>query len=188
MAEESPEAAQPEASKYEAENWSNAITIYVGNLGFRETEADVRKLFEPFGRILTISLMRRGGGHDFSGTAFVVMSSRDEGVAAMEKLNGTTHNDLRLTVEEARQAYDPSYRRPHRRREDETYNYYYRRSDGRRGSPRRSDDRRESRRRDDDRYGRGSSVYESRGRESSSRRRVVDDRRTRYQGRNRDSD
>jgi RNA recognition motif-containing protein len=157
MAGESPEPPRRERRQFEPEDWSNAITIYTSNLGFRETEADVRAIFEPFGRVLTVSLCRRSG--EFTGTAFVVMAQREEGLAAIERLNGTAHNDFRLTVEQSRNAYDPAYRRPRRRHED-------RRRDAppvlrreRSSSPRRDD--RGGRRRDDDAR-RDAPVYEYR--------------------------
>ena len=59
------------------------LTVFVGNLSFETTEAEVRELFEPCGRIVELRVPRErggdGGGERIRGIAFVQFSS-DAGV------------------------------------------------------------------------------------------------------------
>ena len=62
----------------------HTATVFVGNLSFETTEAEVRELFEPCGRIVELRVPRErggdgGGGERIRGIAFVQFSS-DAGV------------------------------------------------------------------------------------------------------------
>jgi RNA recognition motif-containing protein len=94
-----------------AEEWSRAVTVYVSNLPYSETEQTVRALFEPFGRVLKALMKRDRWSLEFQGTAFVAMDSRDAATAAIKALNGAEYRGVRLRVEPAVRPYDPNYRR-----------------------------------------------------------------------------
>ncbi len=82
--------------------------IYVGNLPFTATEAEVRDMFEEFGSIDSVSLITDRETGRPRGFGFVEMSSgADEAIAA---LNQTDMGGRSLNINEAR----PRVERPRR--------------------------------------------------------------------------
>jgi len=78
------------------------INIYVGNLSFKATEDDVREAFGAHGEVLKVGIiMDRDSGRS-RGFGFVEMADKEEGLAAIEALNGTELGGRSLTVNEAR--------------------------------------------------------------------------------------
>lgn len=76
--------------------------LYVGNLSYRVTDADLRNLFEPHGEIVSAQVvMDRDTGRS-KGFGFVEMSNNQEADAAMSALDGQESEGRRLTVNEAR--------------------------------------------------------------------------------------
>jgi len=74
--------------------------LYVGNLSFRTTEAELKELFAQSGPVETVRIVtdRETGGS--KGFAFVEM---DEGAdQAIAQINGKDFNGRALTVSEAR--------------------------------------------------------------------------------------
>lgn len=79
------------------------MNIYVGNLSFSVTEAELRQAFLAFGQVICANMMNDtyiGSGQP-RGYAFVEMSSRSEGQAAILGLNGTKLGDRTVDVIEA---------------------------------------------------------------------------------------
>ena len=76
------------------------MNIYVGNLSRDVTEADLRQAFEAFGKVVSVSMVRDRRGQP-KGFAFVEMSSREEGLAAIEELKGKSLNGRIMDVVEA---------------------------------------------------------------------------------------
>ncbi len=78
------------------------MKLYVGNLSFQTSEAQLRELFEPFGSVSSASLvMDRDTGRP-RGFGFVEMDNDEEARAAMNDLNGKSVDGRDLTVNEAR--------------------------------------------------------------------------------------
>ncbi len=78
------------------------MKLYVGNLAFSATDTDLREVFSQFGTVTDASiLMDRTSGRS-RGFGFVTMGSHEEGLAAIEGLNGQEVGGRRLTVNEAR--------------------------------------------------------------------------------------
>jgi cold-inducible RNA-binding protein len=76
--------------------------IYVGNLPFSTTEAELQQIFESHGTVSRVNVvMDRDTGRP-RGFAFVEMANETEGNAAIEALNGTQVGGRALTVNEAR--------------------------------------------------------------------------------------
>ena len=76
--------------------------LYVGNLSFDTSEAELRSHFEQFGAVTDIYVaMDKMTGRP-RGFAFVTMGTADEAKSAAEKLNGTDLGGRQLTVNEAR--------------------------------------------------------------------------------------
>ncbi|WP_404425353.1 RNA recognition motif domain-containing protein [Nibricoccus sp. IMCC34717] len=76
--------------------------LYVGNLSFQTSEADLRDAFSPFGNITDVYVaMDRMTGRP-RGFAFVTYSTADESKVAAEKMNGAQLGGRELTVNEAK--------------------------------------------------------------------------------------
>ena len=80
--------------------------IYVGNLDFATTETEIRTLFEPFGQIDNVSLVRDKFSGQSRGFAFVEMSNDSEAEQAIQNLNGKQVGNRNITVNEARPRED----------------------------------------------------------------------------------
>ena len=80
-------------------------TIYVGNLPFSSSEADVRELFEQHGTVQSVKLITDRETGRPRGFGFVEMEE-DEANAAIEALNGVDCGGRSLRVNEARERGD----------------------------------------------------------------------------------
>jgi RNA recognition motif-containing protein len=92
-------------------------TIYVGNLPFSATEAEVHELFAQYGTVHSVKLITDRETGKPRGFGFVEME-RDEANAAIQALNGADFNGRTLRVNEAKErsgARDDSGERRQRR-------------------------------------------------------------------------
>ncbi len=76
--------------------------IYIGNLPFSATEAEIRQLFEGYGSVSRIHLVTDRDTGRPRGFGFVDMDNDGEADAAMKGLNGSDMGGRTLTVNEAR--------------------------------------------------------------------------------------
>ncbi len=76
--------------------------IFVGNLDFGTTEESIRALFEQYGTVDRVSLVRDRDTGQSRGFAFVEMADAAEGERAISALNGTTLGSRAINVNEAR--------------------------------------------------------------------------------------
>jgi RNA recognition motif-containing protein len=76
--------------------------VFVGNMNFQTTEAELRALFEPFGQVARVHIaMDRETGRA-RGFAFVEMPNDAEAASAMSGLDGKEVGGRALKVNEAR--------------------------------------------------------------------------------------
>ncbi len=76
--------------------------VFVGNMNFQTTEAELRALFEPFGQVTRVHIaMDRETGRA-RGFAFVEMPNDAEAATAMQSLDGKEVGGRALKVNEAR--------------------------------------------------------------------------------------
>lgn len=76
--------------------------LYVGNLSYETTDADLTSIFEKHGRVASSQvIMDRDTGRS-KGFAFVEMGTDQEAQAAISALSGQMTNGRQLTVNEAR--------------------------------------------------------------------------------------
>ncbi|NIA06167.1 MAG: RNA-binding protein [Actinobacteria bacterium] len=80
--------------------------IYVGNLSFDVTEAQLREAFAAFGTVDKASLVTDRMTGRSRGFGFVEMANDDEGKAAIEGLNGSDMGGRSLTVNLAKPKVD----------------------------------------------------------------------------------
>jgi RNA recognition motif-containing protein len=76
--------------------------LYVGNLGFNVSSADLEQLFAPHGTVQSAQVITDRSTGQSRGFGFVEMDSDQEAQAAMAALNGQEHDGRALTVNEAR--------------------------------------------------------------------------------------
>jgi len=77
--------------------------LYVGNLAFSTTEEQIREMFQPYGAIEKINVVRDQDSGQPRGFAFVEMTSDGAAAKAIENLNGRDLQGRTLTVNEAQQ-------------------------------------------------------------------------------------
>jgi len=76
--------------------------LYVGNLHFETTNADLEALFSPIGTCESVAVITDRDTGRSRGFAFVEMASASEAQAAIEQLNGRELQGRALAVNEAR--------------------------------------------------------------------------------------
>ncbi len=75
--------------------------LYVGNIPFSATEADLRELFEPHGSIESINVITDRETGRPRGFAFVEMNDAESASKAMQALDGLDMGGRNLKVNEA---------------------------------------------------------------------------------------
>ena len=78
------------------------MNIYVGNLSFDTTEADIQAAFVAFGEVKEVRLISDRYSGRSKGFAFVEMPKSSEAEAAIQDLNGKPFQGRPITVNEAR--------------------------------------------------------------------------------------
>jgi RNA recognition motif-containing protein len=78
------------------------MNIYVGNLSFRATEAEVEGLFSPYGQVDSVALINDRETGRPRGFGFVEMANDDEARKAIEELDGQEVGGRPLRINEAR--------------------------------------------------------------------------------------
>lgn len=78
------------------------MKIFVGNLSRRVTQEALQQLFETFGQVDSVEIIKDKFTGEAKGFGFVEMGSKDEAQAAMSGLNGRDLDGKALTVNEAR--------------------------------------------------------------------------------------
>ena len=67
--------------------------IFIGNLSFKATAADLTQLFARFGAVDLVNMKKKSPGH-----AFVVMPDAEAGHRAIEALTGQTFLGRPITI------------------------------------------------------------------------------------------
>jgi RNA recognition motif-containing protein len=78
------------------------MNIFVGNLSFRATNADLETLFAQYGTVDSAAIINDRDTGRSRGFGFVEMPDATEANKAIEELNGYEHEGRALTVNEAR--------------------------------------------------------------------------------------
>lgn len=76
--------------------------LYVGNMSFKTTEADLRDTFGQFGTVTDVYIANDRETGRPRGFAFVTMGTEEESKLAIEKMNGVDVDGRQLTVNEAK--------------------------------------------------------------------------------------
>ncbi len=78
------------------------MKLYVGNMSYDTTEEDLRLACEAFGKVESATIIKDKDSGESKGFGFVEMSSKAEGQAAIDGLNGKELKGRTLNVNEAR--------------------------------------------------------------------------------------
>jgi cold-inducible RNA-binding protein len=79
-----------------------AKKIYVGNLSFQTTDADLNQMFSEVGQVQSVQIITDRDTGRSKGFGFVEMSDDAAATKAIERFNGKEVNGRALTVNEAR--------------------------------------------------------------------------------------
>lgn len=82
------------------------MNIYVGNLPYSTTDADLQAMFQEFGSVQSAKVIIDRETQRSKGFGFVEMASSDEGNKAIEALNGNEVGGRQMRVNEARPRTD----------------------------------------------------------------------------------
>jgi len=77
------------------------MNIYVGNLSYGIKDADLEKLFETYGTVVSAKVIKDRETGRSKGFGFVEFENDDEAKAAIEQLTGTEFSGRPLVVKEA---------------------------------------------------------------------------------------
>jgi|SRR5262250_2785437 len=83
-----------------------SMKLYVGNLAFQTSSAELQQLFAQAGTVESASVIEDRDTGRSRGFGFVEMASKEEGDAAIAQFNGKEFNGRNLTVNEARPRED----------------------------------------------------------------------------------
>ena len=85
--------------------------LYVGNLPYSMTDADMKSLFAQYGSVDSAAVLMDKMTGRSRGFGFVEMTNDEEALAAIEGLNGKDNDGRKLVVNEARPLADRPPRR-----------------------------------------------------------------------------
>jgi RNA recognition motif-containing protein len=77
------------------------MNIYVGNLTDEVNEQDLRNVFEAFGQVESVNILKDRFSGKSKGFGFLKMSSQDEAQMAIKEANGTDLKGTAIRVDEA---------------------------------------------------------------------------------------
>ena len=83
-----------------------SIKLYVGNLSFQTSSEDLQQLFSQAGTVESANVIEDRETGRSRGFAFVEMSSKEEGEAAIQQFNGHEVGGRALNVNEAKPRED----------------------------------------------------------------------------------
>lgn len=79
------------------------MNIYVGNLEHQVTEDELKKLFEGYGEVTSVKIIKDMYTGESKGFGFVEMADSANAQTALSELNGKEINGRAIKVDEARQ-------------------------------------------------------------------------------------
>jgi len=78
------------------------MNLFVSNIDYKVTEDELRSLFEKYGEVKSLIILKDMKDQRPKGYGFVLMGSSYEGQKAIIRLNKRKVNDRALSVQEAR--------------------------------------------------------------------------------------
>jgi len=78
------------------------MNIYVGNLNYRLQEEDLKEVFGEYGEVVSVKIIADKYTGQSKGFGFVEMTNEEDGLRAIEELNGTDIKGRNVVVNKAR--------------------------------------------------------------------------------------
>jgi cold-inducible RNA-binding protein len=103
----SPKEKSPEVKPHRGKGKKiMSMKLYVGNLAFQTSSAELQTLFAQAGTVESVSLIEDRETGRSRGFGFVEMSTKEEGAAAIQQFNGKDLGGRVLNVNEAKPRED----------------------------------------------------------------------------------
>ena len=87
------------------------MNIFVGNLDFKVDENDLKGIFEEFGSVDKVSIIKDKYNGRSKGFGFITMDNSNEAKQAISALNGATLEDREMVVNIAREKNESDNRK-----------------------------------------------------------------------------
>ena len=87
------------------------MNIFVGNLDYKVDENDLVDVFEEYGSVNEVKIIKDKLSGRSKGFGFVIMNDPAEGKKAINELNGATFENRKMVVNEAREKKESDNRR-----------------------------------------------------------------------------
>lgn len=78
------------------------MNIYVGNLSYKVDENDLKGIFEEYGEVTSVKIIKDKYSGRSKGFAFVEMTNNDEAKTAIKELNGGELDNRKVIINEAK--------------------------------------------------------------------------------------
>ena len=78
------------------------MNIYVGNLSYKVDENDLKGIFEEYGEVTSVKVIKDKYSGKSKGFAFVEMSDSNEAKKAIKELNGGELDNRSVIINEAK--------------------------------------------------------------------------------------
>ena len=88
------------------------MNIFISNISFKVREQALQELFEQFGQVTSVRIIKDKETRRSKGYGFVEMANDDEANAAINELNGTMHYERNIVVAEAKGKKEPAAHSP----------------------------------------------------------------------------
>jgi len=79
------------------------MNIYIGNLNYNVKDEELEELFNPFGQVQSVKVIRDFNTGRSRGFAFVEIENEEGGLKAIEELNESEFLDRKIIVNRARE-------------------------------------------------------------------------------------
>lgn len=79
------------------------MNIYVGNLNYKVEEEDLRGIFEEYGTVSDVKIIKDRETGRSKGFGFVIMDDQAEAENAVDQLSGSEYQDRTMVVNESRE-------------------------------------------------------------------------------------
>jgi RNA recognition motif-containing protein len=78
------------------------MNIYVGNLSYKVDENDLKGIFEEYGEVTSVKIIKDKYSGRSKGFAFIEMTNNNEAKAAIKELNGGELDNRKVVINEAK--------------------------------------------------------------------------------------
>ncbi len=74
------------------------MNLYVGSLGYDVEESEIQRLFEQYGEVKSVRIIKDKETGQSKGFGFVEMENKEDAMKALERLNGHELNGRNIRV------------------------------------------------------------------------------------------